>query len=305
MLYACILYFDIIYFSYSISKKKVVVLNSMDYFDNYLSYLRFVKLSSENTIESYMRDLKQAYNYFNTPLHTLSPQQLQNYIDSQKESNRSPATISRNIMALKSFYSWLLANNIIGINPAESLMNEKPKPKVPEVLSESEVELLLAQPNRIDLKGYRDKAMLEILYSSGLRVSELIDLRIGDIDVGNSQIVLVRKENNRQIPLPYTTVKALNEYICFIRKQIARDAHEDHLFFNLNGSPLTRQGFWKILKEYQKKAGIEKNITPHTLRHSIAAHMLKNGTDVHVVQRIMGHSDISTTNMYSQIYNAD
>lgn len=283
----------------------MVVLNSMDYFDNYLSNLRFIKQSSENTIESYMRDLNQAYNYFNTPLHTLSPQQLQNYIDSQKESNRSPATISRSIMALKSFYSWLLANNIIGINPAESLMNEKPKPKAPEVLSEAEVELLLSQPNRIDLKGYRDKAMLEILYSSGLRVSELIDLRIGDIDVGNSQIVLVRKENNRQIPLPYTTVKALNEYICFIRKQIARDALEDHLFLNLNGSPLTRQGFWKILKEYQKKAGIEKNITPHTLRHSIAAHMLKNGTDVHVVQRIMGHSDISTTNMYSQIYNAD
>lgn len=264
-------------------------------------YLAFQKGASENTRQSYIRDLRQLSEYLSVSIIEAAAEDLESYIYEQKQSGRSSATLARNIASMKSFYLFLEKMGIRSDNPALSLAAEKERPKLPQILTSTEVELLLEQPSCTDLKGYRDKAMLEVLYSTGIRVSELIELKLTDVCLDNGTIVCRGKNRERLISLQPTAVKALNEYIGFIRKQMVRNEDEDRLFVNVNGDPMSRQGFWKILKSYQVKAGIEKNITPHTLRHSFAVHLLKNGTDMHTIQQMLGHSDIATTQMYSQI----
>ena len=269
-----------------------LVLNSFD------QYLKNEKGSSENTRSSYLRDLRQFSESIEVPLVDAAVDDLEAYIAALKENNRSAATVARNVASLKSFYTYCLSCGFISVNPASHICADRIQQKTPDILTGKEVELLLDQPKCIDLKGYRDKAMLEVLYSTGLRVSELIALKVSDVDLAQNTINCSGKTKNRIVPLSAPAAKALREYLLFIRKQMIRDLNSDVLFVNINGDPMSRQGFWKVLKQYQKKAGIEKNITPHILRHSFAAHQLERGADKRTVQQMMGHSDLASTNVY-------
>lgn len=274
-------------------------MKNTDYFDTFDQYLKTEKGSSENTRQSYLRDLRQLSAYLNDSVLSADKEVLCGYIEWQKQLGRSSSTVARSVASLKSFYAFCVSEGYLSDNPAVDLTTEKIIQKVPQILNGREVELLLEQPSCTDLKGYRDKAMLEVLYATGIRVSELISLKLSDINLTDGEILCSNGSRQRTIPLTTAAIKALNEYVSFIRKQMLRDLNDDILFVNVNGDPMTRQGFWKLLKGYQKKAGIEKNITPHMLRHSFAAHHLEKGTDMRSVQKMMGHSDVSTTNIYA------
>lgn len=268
--------------------------------DEYEIYLKNEKKASENTRQSYLRDLRQFAVFHNAA--AIDHECVCSYIERLKQEGRSPATVARKLASVKSFFNFCCMRGYMYDNPVLELSVEKPSSKPLDILDSREVELLLAQPQCIDLKGYRDKAMLELLYATGVRVTELISLKLCDVDLEKGTITCgtVRK---RTIPLSMAAFKALSEYMSFIRKQMIRNLNEEFLFVNVNGDPLTRQGFWKIMKAYQHKAGIEKNITPHTLRHSFAAHLLQNGSDMKTLQKLMGHSEVTTTGMYAEFSN--
>lgn len=268
-------------------------------------YLTEEKKASANTLSSYLRDIRQLKDYMET--HTdstiveASAEELSAYIDMLRNGGKSVATVSRSIASLKCLYSHLFIKQLITVNPAQGLVPDKNVQKLPEILTSKEVELLLEQPECIDPKGYRDKAMLELLYATGIRVTELIDLNIGDVNLGAGVIRCHSRNKERFIPMYSTAVKALSDYMTLVRPQMIMQPTEESLFVNVSGERMSRQGFWKIVKHYQKKAGIEKDITPHTLRHSFAAHLLENGADIRSIQEMLGHADISSTHMYSQL----
>lgn len=271
----------------------------------YESYLRGERKSSDNTIASYMRDMRQLADYldFHTELQLdqAGERDLVAYLDYLRRDGKSPATISRHIAAMKSFYRRLLVTGDIESNPAASLVSEKQKKRLPQILTSKEVELLLEQPECTDAKGYRDRAMLETLYATGMRVTELISLNVSDVSLTVGVVRCRGRGKERVIPLYSKAVKALSEYIEFIRPQMVSSSDEESLFVNVSGGRMTRQGFWKIVKTYQAKAHIEKDITPHTLRHSFAAHLLENGADLRSIQEMLGHADIASTHIYAQI----
>lgn len=269
--------------------------------ESFVQYLIDEKNSSENTRSSYVRDIRQFSSHIDGSLLSVDTLQLESYIGIQRDKGRSSATLARNVASLKNFYTYCVKRGYIQSSPADGLFAERSRPKPPQILSGREVDLLLDQPRCIDLKGYRDKAMLEVLYSCGMRVSELLSLRVSDIDFDHKCIQYSVADHQRVMPLTDSATKALQEYVLFIRKQLIRDFNEDVLFVNINGEPMSRQGFWKVIKQYQKQAGIEKNITPHTLRHSFAAHQLEKGLDKRSVQKIMGHSDLTSTNVYARM----
>ena len=273
--------------------------------EKFEQYLTDVKKASANTLASYMRDVRQLSDYVaahDLPgLDSLDDEELAAYIAWLRHNGKSPATVSRCIASLKSFYSLLLSQGVVDHNPAAGLVPEKAVQKLPQILTSKEVELLLEQPECTDMKGYRDRAMLELLYATGIRVSELIGLNTSDINLPAGVIRCTSKGKERMIPLYPAAVKALNEYVEFIRPQMIADPDEHALFVNVSGERMSRQGFWKIIKSYQAKAHIEKTITPHTLRHSFAAHLLENGADLHAIQEMLGHADISSTQVYSHL----
>ena len=240
--------------------------------DLFESFLKNEKKASANTLSSYMRDIRQFAEY--------------------QESNGG---------SLKNLYSYLTLNRMIERNPATKLVPEKSTQKLPQILSSKEVDLLLAQPECIDAKGYRDRAMLELLYATGIRVTELIDLNISDVNLAEGVIRCHSRDKERIIPMYPKAVKALSEYLELVRPQMIAMPDEEALFVNVGGERMSRQGFWKLIKHYQKKAKIDKEITPHTLRHSFAAHLLENGADIHAIQEMLGHADISSTQVYSQL----
>ena len=192
-------------------------------------------------------------------------------------------------------------SSLIERNPSTKLVPEKSTQKLPQILTSKEVDLLLAQPECIDAKGYRDRAMLELLYATGIRVTELIDLNINDVNLAEGVIRCHSRDKERYIPMYPKAVKALSDYLELVRPQMIAMPDEEALFVNVGGERMSRQGFWKLIKHYQKKAKIEKEITPHTLRHSFAAHLLENGADIHAIQEMLGHADISSTQVYSQL----
>lgn len=194
-----------------------------------------------------------------------------------------------------------MSQGIAKANPTGKLVPDKNTQKLPQILTSREVELLLEQPECTDLKGYRDRAMLELLYATGIRVSELIGLDISDVNLGVGVIRCVSHEKERFIPMYPAAIRALSEYVEFVRPQMVARDDEPSLFVNVNGERMSRQGFWKIIKSYQAKAHIDKTITPHTLRHSFAAHLLENGADLHSIQEMLGHADISSTQIYSHL----
>lgn len=249
-----------------------------------------------------MRDVRQLVDYLNeNRIVDATAEELGGYIAALRAAGKSVATVSRTIASIKCLYSHLFIKQIITVNPAQGLTPEKSVQKLPEILTSREVELLLSQPNCIDLKGYRDKAMLELLYATGIRVTELIDLKITDVNLEAGVIRCVNRDTERLIPMYPAAVKALRDYITLVRPQMILRPDEQSLFVNISGEHMSRQGFWKIIKHYQKMAGIEKDITPHTLRHSFAAHLLENGADIHAVRDMLGHRDISSMQVYSKL----
>ena len=273
-------------------------------YEKFNDYLVNVKKASSNTLSSYLRDIRQFGEYLDSHEDVgyaeADETVLGNYITWLRNAGKSVATVSRNIASLKCFYSYLVSQRLANSNPTGKLVPDKTTQKLPQILTSKEVELLLEQPECSDLKGYRDKAMLELLYATGIRVSELISLNVSDINLNVGVVRCVSHDKERFIPMYPAAIKALSEYTEFVRPQmIARD-DEQSLFVNVNGERMSRQGFWKIIKSYQTKAHIEKEIT-HTLRHSFAAHLLENGADLRSIQEMLGHADISSTQVYAQL----
>ena len=272
----------------------------------YQQYLIEVKNSSENTLSSYSRDIEQYLRWLETT--DLSPQSasqvdVDHYTKYLLGLGKSVATATRSLASLKSFYSFLLREGIVSVNPAKGVVLEKIERKLPQVLSNKEVDLFLEQPDPRDTKGCRDKAMLELLYATGIRVTELIDLNLEHLNLSAGFLRCVTKKKERIIPLYSTAVRALADYIEHVRPQLIEQPDERALFVNMNGSRMSRQGFWKIIKHYQDQAGIQKDITPHTLRHSFATHLLENGADLRSIQEMLGHADIASTQVSTQVIN--
>lgn len=274
------------------------------YLADYQRYLTDEKHASANTISSYMRDLRQFASYTGErqlELTDVTETRVSTYLDFLSGQGKSPATVSRSLASIKGFYHYLVSKGVMEGNPAAHVASVKSEKKLPQVLTGKEVERLLAQPKCTDMKGYRDKAMLELLYATGIRVTELISLNLTDVNLAGSFIHCESKGKERIIPLYPAAVDALAVYMQNIRPKMIADINEQALFVNMNGDRMSRQGFWKIVKSYQEKAHIDKDITPHTLRHSFAAHLLENGADLHSIQEMMGHSDISSTQVYAQL----
>lgn len=273
--------------------------------EEYADFLIQVKHASQNTISSYMRDVHQFVHYLDSVVHRnvldVDRQVVSAYVRWLTEEGRSSATVCRTVASLKSFYQFAISQDLLDTNPVYNIQVEKSEKKLPQILTGKEVELLLDQPKCTDMKGYRDKAMLELLYATGIRVSELISLEINDVSIPGGFIKCVNNEKVRIIPLYPAAIRALSTYIHDIRPKLIASPRESALFVNLNGERMSRQGFWKIIKYYQEKAQIEKDITPHTLRHSFAAHLLENGADLRSIQEMLGHSDISSTQIYAQL----
>lgn len=271
----------------------------------YENYLLNIKHASANTVASYMRDIRQFTEYVldieDIPLESCDRDCICRYTQHLTNNGKSASTIARCIASLKSFYSFCQGEGFVSENPVHEIPQQKAEKKLPQILTGREVELLLEQPKCTDMKGYRDKAMLETLYATGMRVSEMISLNVSDVSVAGAFIKCEGSGKFRIIPLYPAAVKALTTYLTDIRPKMVSGPEEEALFVNINGDRMTRQGFWKIIKHYQETAQISKDITPHTLRHSFAAHLLENGADLRSLQEMLGHSDISSTQIYTQV----
>lgn len=280
-------------------------MQNTDVLAQYRDYLTTERAASENTMSSYMRDLRQLQDYLHqekgSTLSAVSEADLRAYIEHLREAGKSVSTIARNIASWKNFYQYLIQQNIIQENPARGLSAGKAEHKLPEILSNREVELLLQQPRATDAKGTRDKAMLELMYATGIRVSELIELNVSDVNLQTGSIRCYSKNRERFIPMYPYAVSILKDYLDHVRSSMVSSEENEALFVNMSGERMSRQGFWKIIKYYQNKAKIKKDITPHMLRHSFAAHLLENGADLKSVQKMLGHSDISSTLFYTQL----
>ena len=278
-----------------------------DYYSMFSDYLTNQKANSVNTRESYLRDTLYFLEYLSDtgtdPLQA-DEQTVQGYVDHLHELKRSPTTISRNLASVRCFYKFLIFRGLVENNPAKGIKLEKTVKKLPQVLSGEEIELLLAQPDITEAKGCRDKAMLELLYATGIRASELINLNIKDLNLRSGVLYCRGSKGVRSIPVYPSAVVAVSDYIYRMRGLITGPESGNALFVNLNGGRLTRQGFWKIVKGYATEAGITKEITPHTLRHSFALHLLENGASVKDIQTMMGHADISSTQVYVQLLDS-
>ena len=272
--------------------------------ENFLEFLQKDKKLSDNTLQSYNRDIKLYGNYLesnNMDMLKTGEEDIKEYLDSLKENGKAVSTVSRNLASLRSFYQYLHKTKVLNSDPTVNLESPKIERKPPKVLTADQVELLLEQPKCVDLKGYRDKAMLELVYATGIRVTELISLNIDDIDLDGGFIKCTNRTKQRIIPIGNLAVNALKEYMDKSRTVLLKDEADPALFVNVNGQRLTRQGFWKIIKQYKTQANIDVDITPHTLRHSFAVHLLQNGAELRAIQEMLGHSDISSTQVYAQM----
>ena len=272
----------------------------------YEDYLKTEKHASANTVSSYVRDVHQfaqSMEDSGVSLTEVLPKDVEGFTKSLVRKGKSPATVSRSVASINSFYNCLIALGKVDRNPAKGVAPAKVERKLPQVLTGKEVELFLEQPDCTDLKGYRDRAMLELLYATGIRVSELIDLDLDDLNLPGGVLKCYSKGKERIIPLYQTAIRALSEYVHNVRPQLVEDVEETALFVNMNGERMSRQGFWKLIKYYKDMYGIQKDITPHTLRHSFAAHLLENGADLRSIQEMLGHADISSTQIYSKLLN--
>ena len=279
----------------------------LDLIRAYENYLTKVKQASANTVASYMRDIRQFSEWLadreGADVVEATQLNISDYLAHLEEDGRSGATVSRNLASLKNFYSYVVSSGFLERTPVVDIHVERGEKKLPQILTGREIELLLAQPVCVDAKGYRDKAMLEVMYATGIRVTELIELDLDDVNLELGIIKCSGTKKSRAIPLYPGALKALTVYLRDVRGTMIAAPSEKALFVNISGVRMSRQGFWKILKHYQTTAHIEKEITPHTLRHSFAVHLLENGADLGSLQELMGHSDISSTQMYTHMVN--
>ncbi len=276
------------------------------YIDEFQQYLTEEKNASNNTISSYIRDINQFLAYLGTKrtcrcVSDVTKSDVERYVEWLSKNGKSAATISRSVASLKCYSGFLIITSRIKDNPLLNITTVRTVKKLPQILTSREVELFLEQPECTDMKGYRDKAMLELLYATGIRVSELIALDIDDVNLSTGLICCQSGSKERTIPLYPAAIRAISDYINLVRNQMLAHPSEQALFVNMSGERMSRQGFWKIVKHYQEKAHIEKEITPHTLRHSFAAHLLENGADLRSLQEMLGHADISSTQVYTQL----
>lgn len=268
----------------------------------FIDYLHKTRGTSKNTEVSYERDLKKLEKYlteggFETA-EQITSTVLNSYVLYMERKNFAASSISRSIASIRAFFQFLTQKYRWKENPAEKLKAPKIEKKLPDILSVEEVELLLKQPKENTAKGIRDRAMMELLYATGIRVSELISLKVKDINLKLGYLTCSSGERERVIPFGTTAKQAVEHYMEGARKILLGEQESDYLFLNCSGKSMSRQGFWKVLKGYAASAGIQQDITPHTLRHSFAAHLVQNGADLKSVQEMMGHSDISTTQIY-------
>ncbi len=280
--------------------------------DNFLDYMVVEKGLSQNTLWAYRSDLEQLADFmqkeatkggFIPPWAGFNRQSMLSYILSLKERNYAPTTVARKVAAAKSFFNFMVAEGIIKTNPIEGVGSPRVGKSLPKPISVSQVRRLLDQPTKLTtLEAKRDRAMLELLYASGMRVSELVSLNLDDIDIGGGYVRCFGKgHKERLIPIHGRAASATEEYIKEARPRLVHGDTEKALFLNARGERLTRQGLWQILKGYARSAGLENDITPHTLRHSFATHMLNGGADLRAVQELLGHANISTTQVYTHL----
>ena len=272
----------------------------------FLEFLQNDKKVSDNTLQSYRRDIV----YYNKYLESnkmnyvkVKEEDIKAYLEHLQEIGKKSSTVSRNLASIRSFYQFLVRNKKAKQDPTNNIQSPKVEKKAPSVLTAQEVELLLNQPKDVDLKGTRDKAMLEFAYATGMRVTEIISLNIDNVNLEEGYVSCKTGSKERNIPLGKMSLKALKEYVEEARPVLIKDEKVKALFVNINGQRLTRQGFWKIVKFYKEQAHITKDITPHVLRHSFATHLLQNGADLKAIQTMLGHSDISSTQVYMQFQN--
>lgn len=275
-----------------------------EYLKEFSEYLSDVKKSSANTIESYVRDVRAFLSYAeinSVDISSASSDEIKQYIGYLERIGKNHSTQVRNLASVRSFYEFLIFSDIVTENPTKTVKLKKCETKLPEILTQKEIDILLSQPNVSTLRGCRDKAMLELLYATGLRVSELIDLNLDDINLQVNIIVCHSKNTERVVPIYKSAAKSIENYLTTVRGGLVSDKSEKALFVNMNGGRMTRQGFWKIIKAYAESGGIQKTITPHTIRHSFATHLLENGAGIKDIKEMLGHSGISSTQIYSQI----
>lgn len=275
--------------------------------EQYIEYLQNIKKTSLNTIKAYQRDLKKLSEYITgrncNSFARVTFTDLNSYVLKLEKDGASSSTVSRNVSTIKSFYLYLLREQIIHNDPSANLKAPKIVKKAPQILTIEEIEVLLSLPDD-SVKGIRDKAMLELLYGTGLKVSELIGLKLNEINPSLRYIRIFDKEKERLIPFGEPAKVALEKYLSESRETLlTKEEYADYLFLNYAGEPMTRQGFWKIIKNYGDMAGFDVGLTPHIFRHSFAAHMVENGADLKSLQEMLGHADISTTQVYSGFAN--
>ena len=269
------------------------------------AYLQNTKKCSKNTLDAYLRDVNQFILYCSQNgaknIEKVSQTYIIKYIEYLTFIGKSDATKTRIVASLHSYFNFLLSEGVISIDPTKDVKGPKNVRKMPDILDSKEIMNLLSQPNGNDYKSIRDRAMLEVLYATGIKVSELIELSISDINLQIGIIHMHNSKHERIIPLYPAANKHLAEYCAIARPALIQNTNEEHLFTNMNRQPMSRQGFWKIIKQYADKAGIKKDIAPHTLRHSFAAHLLENGAQLKDIKDMLGHADISSTQIYAHL----
>ena len=270
---------------------------------NFLEFIENDKKLSDNTLQSYRRDILQYKKYVESNdinYSKVKTEDIKTYLQYLHDMNKKASTISRNLASIRLFYQYELRNDKVKNDPTEGIQSPKVGKRIPSILTSQEVSLLLDQPKDVDLKGTRDKAMLEFAYATGMRVTEIISLNVEYVNLGTGTVTCKNGNKQRNIPLGNMSLKSLKEYIYEARPVMIKSEKEKALFVNINGKRLTRQGFWKIIKYYKEQAHIDKEITPHVLRHSFATHLLQNGADLKSIQTMLGHSDILSTQVYMQ-----
>ncbi len=274
------------------------------YIEEYLNYLENIKMVSANTLASYKRDIKGYFEYIESSavgtVEGANSTIILNYLLSIQKNGKSASTASRTLASIRSLYRYLTQKGYISADPTYDLHGFKADRRPPRALTDEQVQALLDAPVLKNIKGYRDKAILELMYATGMRASDVIGIRIKDVNLKVGYIYCMGGDGKKYIVPIYAFARECLQQYMDKRREIANSSNTDFLFLNLNGSPLSRQGLWKIIKGYQKKLGISVEITPHSLRHSFAIHLLENGADLKSVQELLGHKDISSTRIYEQ-----
>lgn len=276
-----------------------------DYISEFRTYLVDVKKCSDNTFDAYMRDISQFITYCNmngtSDLKDVDRTFIDKYLEYLDFLGKSASTKSRLIASVRCYFKFLISFGIADCNPADGIKFKKSNSKIPGILDSKDILLLLSQPKGDDYKSIRDRAILELLYATGIKVSELVSISVSDLNLQLGLLHLhIDDKHERMVPVYPAAVKHISEYVTNVRPALVQSETGDILFTNMNGTPLSRQGLWKMIKHYADQAGIKSEITPHTLRHSFAAHLLENGADLKDIKDMLGHADISSTQVYAQ-----